>query len=112
MGGGSAQLALRATMLMMSAALELDFLLMKQSALGSLAWSATRPVAKRASSMDCTRGQLDGFCGGVQASARRSPPGASGSKISGGMGTEPTGPMPLAARAGETGPVSSGTGGV
>ena len=44
--------------------------------------------------MACTRGQLDGFCGGVRASANSNPPGALDCQMSGGIGTKPTGPTP------------------
>ena len=47
--------------------------------------------------MRCTRGQGEGFWGGVRASAKRRPPGAEDSQMCGGMGTNPVGPTPLAA---------------
>ena len=48
--------------------------------------------------MACTRGQVEGFWGGERASASSSPPGAEEAQMSGGMGTGPVGPTPLAAR--------------
>lgn len=110
LGGGTGQLAFKATMLIMSAALEADLRLTKHSALGRPGCRAMRPAWRRASNIDWTRGQFEGFCGGVRASARSRPPGARGSQISGGMGTEPARPMPLAARAGEMGPGSRDVG--
>ena len=98
LGGGVGQWALRVRMLMMRAALEALLRLTKTSALGRPGWRATSPADKRASSIACTRWQLDGFWGGERASARRRPPGAHDIQISGGMGTEPVGPMPGAAR--------------
>ena len=60
--------------------------------------------------MAWTRGQFEDFCGGVRASARSNPPGAEETHMSRGMGTEPAGPIPLAAMAGVTGPVEIGEG--
>lgn len=59
--------------------------------------------------MAWTRGQLDGFWGGVRASARRRPPGAVDTQMSWGMGTQPTGPTPWEAMDRGTG--SGGKGG-
>ena len=80
-GGGRGQLAFRACMLMIRAALEglLDFT--KASAFGRPGWMATRPAASKASSMVWTRGQREDFWGGVRASARRRPPGAEVSQM-------------------------------
>ena len=88
-GGEAGQLAFRATMLMMRAALDADFLLTNHFALERPGWIAIKPAWRRDCSIDCTRGQFDGLCGGVRASATSRPPGARESQISGGMGTEP-----------------------
>ena len=92
--GGIGQLELRVRMLMMRAAFVLLLRLTNTSALGRPGCMATRPAARRASSMACTRGQLDGFWGGVRASAKSNPPGALDSQISGGIWTKPAGRIP------------------
>ena len=97
LGGGVGQLALRVRMLMMCAAFVALLRLTKTSALGRPGWRATSPAERSASSMACTRGQFEGFCGGERASARRRPPGAQVIQMSWGMGTEPVGPIPLEA---------------
>ena len=61
LGGAVGQLELRARMLMMRAALEALLRLTKTSALGRPGCGATKPAARSASSMACTRGQLDGL---------------------------------------------------
>ena len=103
LGGGRGQLAFRVCMLMMSAAFVGLLLLINTSAFGRPGWRATSPAESKASSIACTRGQREDFCGGVRASARRSPPGAEESQMCGGMGTYPTGPRPLAATDRDTG---------
>lgn len=81
LGGGKGQLALSARMLIMRAALVELLGLRKTSAFGRPGWIATRPADRRASSMAWTHGQLEGFCGGVRASARSRPPGAEESQM-------------------------------
>ena len=103
LGGGEGQLEFKAFMLIMRAAFVELLRFTKASALGRPGCKATRPAARRESRMAWTKGQLDAFCGGVRASASRRPPGAEETQMSGGIGTEPTGPIPFAANAGVTG---------
>ena len=108
LGGGEGQLAFKARMLIMRAAFVELLRFTKASALGRPGCKATRPAARRESRMAWTKGQLDAFCGGVRASASRRPPGAEETQMSGGMGTQPTGPIPFAANSGVTGALERG----
>jgi hypothetical protein len=61
LGGGTGQLAFRARMLTMRAAFVGLFCFTNTSAFGRLGCRATSPAWSKASSMACTRGQLEGL---------------------------------------------------